>query len=161
MTMSVKTRIAIVALGLSGLAGSCMAAKMDAIVGDWKLNAAKSKFDPAPGMQKFEGKITAGGDGTYTYKSEWVEGDGTPGHLEYTSALDGKAVPVTGYEAVDSVKVTKVNATTLKAVFTRNGKVVERETQTLSADGKSVQDLDTGKDEKGKPFTDHLVLDKQ
>ena len=88
-----KTRIAIVALGLCGLAGTCLAAKMDAIVGDWKLDAAKSTFKPSPGMQKFESKVTAAGDGTYTYAAEWVEGDGTPGHLTYTTALDGKAFP--------------------------------------------------------------------
>ena len=161
MYMSYKTRIAIVALGVSGLAGSCMAAKMDGIVGDWKMDAAKSRFEPSPGMRKFESKVTAAGDGTYTYQAEWVEGDGTAGHLQYTTALDGKAVPVTGYSAVDSVKVTKLNAKSLKVVFTKDGKIVERETQTLSADGKTVRDLDTGKDENGKPFTDHLVLDRQ
>jgi hypothetical protein len=161
MDQSFKTRIAIIALGLSGLAGSCIAAKMDSIVGAWKLDVSKSKFDPAPAMRKFESQVSATGDGSYAYKSEWVEADGTPGHLEFTTALDGKPVPVSGYAAVDSVKVTKVNAKTLKAVFTKNGKVVERETQTFSADGKTVRDLDTGKDENGKPFNDVLVLERE
>ena len=161
MYMSYKTRIAILALGVSGLAGSCMAGKMDGIVGDWKMDAAKSRFEPSPGMQKFASKVTAAAEGAYTYQADWVEGDGTAGHLQYTTALDGKAVPVSGYSAVDSVKVTKVHAKSLKAVFTKDGKIVERETQTLSADGKTVRDLDTGKDENGKPFTDLLVLDRQ
>jgi hypothetical protein len=161
MKNALMTRIAALTLGLTALAGASLAAEMDAIVGDWKLNAAKSTFDPGPGLQKFEAKVTAGGNGTYTYKSEWVEGDGTAGHLEFTSALDGKPVPVTGYSAVDAVQVTKLNASSLKLVWTKNGKPVEHETQTLSADGKSVRDVDTGKDDKGKPFSDHLVLDKQ
>ena len=68
---------------------------------------------------------------------------------------------MTGYAAVDSVKVTKLTAKSLKAVFTKDGKVVERETQTLSADGKTVRDLDTGRDENGKPFAGHRVLPRQ
>jgi hypothetical protein len=60
---------------------------------------------------------------------------------------------------VDTVKATKVNATTWKLVFTKNGKVVERETETISADGKTIRDTDQGT-EDGKPYNDRLVFDK-
>ena len=162
MYMSYKTRIAILALGVSGLAGSCMAGKMDGIVGDWKMDAAKSRFEPSPGMQKFASKVTAAAEGAYTYQADWVEGDGTAGHLQYTTALDGKGGPrlrLLGCRQRQGHEGTREVAE--GGIYQGRKNRRRRETQTLSADGKTVRDLDTGKDENGKPFTDLLVLDRQ
>jgi hypothetical protein len=156
-----KMPSALASLALLLLSTQSFAGRMDGIVGDWKLNPAKSKFDPAPAMKELETKVTDAGKDTYHVESTWTEGDGTPGHFTFTSALDGKPVPVSGYDAVDSVKLKQISPTTLKAVFTKDGKVIETETQTLSADGKTVHDVDTGLDDKGKRFTDHIVLERQ
>ena len=45
--------IAVASLGLTALANSALAGKMDALLGDWDLNIAKSKFEPKPPMKKY------------------------------------------------------------------------------------------------------------
>jgi hypothetical protein len=137
-----------------------LADNMDAVVGDWTLNVAKSHFNPAPAMKKFTMNLTKAGEDRYFVKADWIEADGASGHIEYSSAFDGKPTPATGYAAVDTVKATKINATTWKLVFTKNGKVVERVVETISADGKTIRDTDQGKEENGKSYNDRLVFDK-
>jgi hypothetical protein len=55
---------------------------------------------------------------------------------------------------------TLVNATTWKSVWTKDGKVVESELETISADGKTFREIDQGKDEKGRKFKNHLVFER-
>jgi hypothetical protein len=155
--IGISLAVAVFAIAASS---ASLANNMDAVVGDWTLNVSKSHFNPAPAMKKFTIKVTKAGEDHYLVKGDWIEADGSAGHIEYTSAFDGKPVPTTGYPAVDTVKATRVNATTWKLVFTKNGKVVEREVETISADGKTIRDMDQGKEENGKSYNDRLVFDK-
>ncbi len=93
-------------------------------------------------------------------KSDWIEADGTVGHVEYSTAFDGKPIPIIDYPIADTVTDTMVNATTWQSVWTKNGKVVERELETISSDGKTFSEIDEGKDEKGRTFKNHLVFER-
>jgi hypothetical protein len=53
-----------------------------------------------------------------------------------------------------------VNATTWKYVWTKDGKTVERELETISADGKTFREQDQGKDSRGRKFKNHLVFER-
>jgi len=53
-----------------------------------------------------------------------------------------------------------INATTWESVRTKNGKIVERELETISADGKIFHEIDQGKDENGKKYKNHLVFER-
>ena len=53
-----------------------------------------------------------------------------------------------------------LNSTTWKSVWTKDGKIVESELQTISADGKTLRDTDEGKDEKGKKYKNRLVFER-
>jgi len=101
---------------------------MDALLGDWNLNIAKSKFEPQPPMKKYTMKVIDTGADHLLIKSDWIEADGTAGHVEYSTAFDGK--------------------------------IVERELETISADGKTFRELDQGKDAKGKKYKNHLVFER-
>jgi len=152
--------IAVASLGLTALANSALAGKMDALLGDWDLNIAKSKFEPKPPMKKYTMKVIDAGTGHLLVKSDWIESDGTPGHVEYSTAFDGKPISILDYPAADTVTDTMLNSTTWKSVWTKDGKIVESELQTISADGKTLRDTDEGKDEKGKKYKNRLVFER-
>jgi hypothetical protein len=152
--------VAIAALGLTLAASPADAGRMDALVGDWDLNIAKSKFEPSPPMKKYTMRVIGEGDGRLTIKSDWIDADGTAGHVEYSTALDGKPIAVVDYPVADTVTDTLVNANTWRSVWTKNGTIVERELETLSRDGKTFRETDQGRDENGHAFKNRLVFER-
>jgi hypothetical protein len=156
----IGTSLAVASLGLTALVDTAIAGKMDALLGDWDLNIEKSTFEPQPPMKKYTMKVIAAGADHLLIKSDWIEADGTAGHVEYSTAFDGKPISIIDYPFADTVTDTIVNATTWKSVWTKDGKVVERELETISADGKIFRETDQGKDEKGKKFKNHLIFER-
>lgn len=67
--------LAVAGLGLTALANAALAGKMDALLGDWDLNIAKSKFEPKPPMKKYTMKVIDAGTGHLLIKSDWIESD--------------------------------------------------------------------------------------
>lgn len=156
----IGTSLAVASLGLTGLVDTAIAGRMDALLGDWDLNIEKSTFEPQPPMKKYTMKVIAAGADHLLIKSDWIEADGTAGHVEYSTAFDGKPISIIDYPFADTVTDTIVNATTWKSVWTKDGKVVERELETISADGKIFRETDQGKDQKGKKFKNHLIFER-
>ena len=156
----IGTSVAVAVLGLTVLSGSALAGKMDALLGDWDLNIAKSKFNPNPPMKKYTMKVIDAGEGRLLIKSDWIDADGTVGHVEYSTALDGKPIPIIDYPIADTVIDTIVNPTTWKSIWKKGGKTVERELEHISADGRTFREIDEGKDEKGRQYKNHLVFER-
>jgi hypothetical protein len=156
----IGTFLAVAGLGVTALVSAAFAGKMDALLGDWDLDIAKSKFEPSPPLKKYTMKVIDAGADHLFIKSDWIEADGTAGHVEYSTAFDGKPISLIDYPIADSVTDTMINATTWQSVWTKNGKIVERELETISADGKIFHEIDQGKDEKGKKFKNHLVFER-
>jgi hypothetical protein len=152
--------IAAATLGVTAWSGTALAGKMDALLGDWDLNIARSKFKPSPPMKKYTMKVIDAGEGRLLIKSDWIDADGTVGHVEYSTALDGKPISIIDYPIADTVIDTLINPTTWKSVWKKDGKTVERELEHISADGKTFREVDEGKDEKGRQFTNHLVFER-
>jgi hypothetical protein len=152
--------LAITGLGFAASVNTALAGKLDELVGDWDLNIAKSTFQPRLPMKKYTMKVVDAGADHLLIKSDWIESDGTAGHVEYSTAFDGKAISIIDYPMADSVTDTVVHARTWISVWTKDGKIVEREVQTLSADGKILRDTDEGKDDKGKKFKNRLVFER-
>jgi hypothetical protein len=154
------TSLAVAGLGMTALVSSTFAGKLDALLGDWDLNIAKSRFEPSPPMKKYTMKVIDAGADHLLIKSDWIDADGNVGHVEYATAFDGKPISLIDYPIADSVTDTMINATTWESVWTRNGKIVERELETISADGRIFHEIDQGKDEKGKKYKNHLVFER-
>src|ERR1700733_3356859 len=87
--------IAAAALALLSLTSS--ADTPNAFVGTWVLNVSKSTFDPPPPLKSSTVTVTPAQGRTVHTIVDIVEADGTSQHVEYTTAFDGKAVPVNGY----------------------------------------------------------------
>ena len=147
-------------IGLASLAGTAVAGKLDSLLGDWDLNIAKSKFEPSPPMKKYTMKVIDAGANHLLIKSDWIDADGTVGHMEYSTAFDGKPISLVDYPIADTVTDTMVNPTTWKSVWTKQGKIVESELETIAPNGKVFREVDQGKDEKGRKFKNHLVFER-
>ena len=156
----IGTLLAIAALGLTAWSGTALAGKLDALLGDWDLNIAKSKFKPNPPMKKYTMKVIDAGEGHLLIKSDWIDADGTVGHVEYSTALDGKPISIIDYPIADTVIDTMINATTWQSIWKKDGKTVERELEHISADGRTFREIDEGKDEKGRQYKNHFVFER-
>ena len=147
-------------IGFTSLAGTAIAGKLDSLLGDWDLNIAKSKFEPSPPMKKYTMKVIDAGSGHLLIKSDWIDADGTVGHVEYSTAFDGRPISLIDYPIADTVTDTMVNPTTWKSIWTKHGKVVESELETIAPNGKVFREVDQGKDEKGRKYKNHLVFER-
>ena len=129
-------------------------------VGTWKLNLAKSKYQPGQAPKSITLVYEAAGAGMKVTVDS-VPADGPAIHYAVTANYDGKDVPVVGNPNADMVARTRVNATTTKLVNKKDGKILSTATLVVSADGKTLTITTTGKDAKGQTIDSVAVYDKQ
>jgi hypothetical protein len=82
ITKLIRKSLAVAGLGVTTLVSVAFAGKLDALLGDWDLNIAKSKFEPSPPMKKYTMKVIDAGANHLLIKSDWIDADGTAGHVE-------------------------------------------------------------------------------
>jgi hypothetical protein len=129
------------------------AAQTDRFAGTWKLNVAKSKFNPGP-PAKGE-TVTIAPDKVTV---EEVTADGTTQNWSYTPS-PGVTATITGMEN-SSVMEKKVNDHTMEDTW-KMGNATMQGKGVLSKDGKKMTYTLTGTNEEGKPLHNVLVLEKQ
>jgi hypothetical protein len=150
----------LVLLSALGLAGALYAA--DSFSGTWKLNLAKSKYEPGPAPKEATVTITEA-KGLTDVAATGIDGNGKPITTHVTHPTDGGPVsfveggPTNG--STESVK--QVNANTRNVTVMQGGKVISTEHITVSADGKTMQIVAKGTSPDGKPFSNVEVFDKQ
>ena len=71
-------------------------AQNTSLVGTWKLNVEKSKFDPGPGPKSLTRKVEALGSDGVKYTFEGVAADGKPLSYGFSVHFDGKDNPISG-----------------------------------------------------------------
>jgi hypothetical protein len=145
---------------LTTIAVAASADSQGPFVGTWVLNVAKSTFDPGPPMKSHVATITEAPGGGFHESIDLVESDGTRTHMEFTTPLDGKYVPVTGTDYADSVSLTKTGDRSFKYSFRKAGKRIESGTFTVSEDGKTLVGSLSGND-GGVIWKYHWVSEKQ
>ena len=146
---------------LAGLfVGIAVAFAADPNMGTWKLNEAKSKFNP--GATKNHTVVYAPAPGDMVKVTvDGVDKDGKAEHNEWTGKFDGKDYKVTGAAAYDTRAYTKVDANTMNMTIKKDGKVVATGKIDVSADGKSRTVNTVGTDPKMAGLTATAVYDKQ
>jgi hypothetical protein len=142
------------------LAAALLSAQTDPAVGTWKLNAAKSKYDPGPVPKSNTIVIAAAGAGIKV-SAKGTDAEGKPTSADYTVAFDGKDVPVTGQPAYDMTSAKRIDANTTELTRKKAGKVVQTARRAISSDGKTMTVTTTGTDEKGRKINNVGVFDKQ
>jgi hypothetical protein len=149
---------------LAALAPSVLLAQSNPLIGTWKMNTAKSKYNPGPVPQSQTQTVEAQGDGVRV-RSEGTAADGSHITWGYTANYDGKDNPVSGGTGVlngaDTVAVKRINPNTTENTFKKAGKVVLTGRDVVSKDGKVRTITAKGTDANGHAVSRVIVLDKQ
>ena len=134
----------------------------DNTLGAWKLNMAKSKFNPAPGPVKSLTSTREAADGGVKVSTTGEQANGTPINSGYTAKYDGKETSVSGNAPYDKIAIKQVNANTLTATLKKSdGKYRATGHTVVSKDGKTMTTTTRGTNADGKAFTNVMVYDKQ
>ena len=129
-----------------------------ALVGSWKLDSARSQFDPGPAPYK---SMTL----TYSTTDEGLKGDvtgvdaeGRPIKGSYTIVTDGKEHPVTGLSEYDSSSYTPVGDNTTVYVRQKLGTTVVVGSRVLSRDGRTLTFREKSVDSEGRDKSTALLV---
>jgi hypothetical protein len=131
----------------------------DPISGTWKLNLAKSKFDPGPAPKSLTATIKVEND-TETFSSDGMDAAGNATHTEFTAKFGGPDVPVTGIPYADTIALKRVGPKQIVGTYKKGGKVTVTVHVVVSADGKTRRLTYDGKNQNGKAVHDDVVYDK-
>jgi hypothetical protein len=131
----------------------------DANSGTWKIDPAKSKYDPGPAPKSTTTTIEAD-ENKYKVDSHTVNADGTDLHISFDAKTDGKDYPISGTPSADTVSVKRVNAKTIETTWKKDGKVVMKTRGVLSNDGKTRTVTFDGTDAQGHKIHNVVVYEK-
>jgi hypothetical protein len=132
-----KRTLAFVAVTLLAFACAGRVLAQNPLVGTWKLNVAKSKYNPGPAPKSMTRTVEADGD-KVKYTFEGVAADGSPVSYSFTVAVDGKDYPITGAtpSGADAISVKQTGSKSSEATFKKAGKPILIAKVRISADGK-------------------------
>jgi len=107
-----------------------------AIVGTWVLDVSRSKYFPGPPPRSETRTYTSTADGVRGVVTR-LYADGRTETFEYLANYDNE-VAVSGTEAFDAIKLTKVDESTSEAVLMHAGMVFGTTRRVISRDGKTM-----------------------
>jgi hypothetical protein len=159
MTMRKISLVAAVAM-ISILALATVAMARDPHVGTWKLNLAKSTFNPGPAPKSVIIKCDAQDNG-YRQTVDIVFADGQALRLELSAKYDGKEYTLAGVPNADMTVTKKVDANTYDQVMTKAGVPVSATRDVFSKDGKTFTRTTKSQNAQGQDSFDVTVFEKQ
>jgi hypothetical protein len=144
-----------------------LCAAADPFVGIWKLDSLRSKFTTGdPSVLFATINIESLGNGLKSTASG-ANGEGFATDFSFTCSLDGTpckivtSTPLRGSNAVDAISLKRIDARTIAATGTREGKLVYNDRRVVSADGNTLTVTRDGTAPDGKKYRSTLVLLRQ
>ena len=132
----------------------------DPLIGTWKLNLDKSKFDPGPPPKSSTVTYTADGEFLVS-KSEGVNAKGEQVGSSSRFKRDGQDYAITGSRTSDTVAAKRIDDYTTDFTFKKGGKAVSTGRLAISQDGKTATYRSKGTNLEGKKFDNRTVYDRQ
>ncbi len=132
----------------------------DMISGNWKLNIAKSKFDPGPPPKGPNFTKIEAIEGGLKFTNDNVNAQGKPTHDEWSGKFDGKDNPVAGSLIRDTAALKKIDDHTLEIISKKGGTVVSTIRVVVSRDGKTRTQTGQGTNAQGVRTNNTLVYEK-
>ena len=141
---------------------SALLAQSNPLVGNWKLNVTKSKFDPGPGPKSLTRTVAAQDDGV-KYSFEGIAADGKPVAYGFAVKFDGKDNPISGSmpSGADTISAKRIDSNTYEATLKKAGKVIGTSKVTVAKDGKVTTVDSNGTNAAGVKTHDLQVYEKQ
>jgi hypothetical protein len=143
-------------------------AQNNPLVGTWKLNLAKSKYDPGPPPKSGTTTITAV-PGGIRLVADGVNDKGAATRASYTAKFDGKDYPekatIGGQPNpnlnTDAVTWKKIDDYTYESTAKLKGQVMTTTHYVISQDGKTRTNSVTGKNAQGQTVNNTIVYERQ
>ena len=132
----------------------------DVFSGNWKVNLAKSKYDPGPAPKGPNYSKIEAIPGGLKFTNDGVNAEGKPTHNEWGGKFDGKDNPVKGDPNRDTAALKKINDHTIEIVNKKDGKVTTTNRTVFSKDGKTRTGTATGTNAKGEKVNNVTVYEK-
>ena len=151
----------IVPISIVLLALSTVAYAQDPNIGSWRVDLAKSKYNPADLAPKsVTVKSSAVGKGLNVVV-DVVDNTGKSLHYEYTVTYDGQDVPVKGDPNRDTTAMKRIDELTFEQTNKKGGKVTTVSRLAYAKDGKSRTQTTTGVNPQGQKINNTVVWLKQ
>jgi hypothetical protein len=129
------------------------------MVGDWRLNTAKSRSEAGSVPKSGIARIMQDSDGL-TVQTAMSNTDAPPGRgVTSHFYLDGKERPAN--DRTMTVVRTRKDHNTIVGTFKKGGQVVSEETWSVSADGKTLTRTQWQLDDSGKKVTLTYAYERQ
>ena len=135
-------------------------AQADPMIGTWRLNVAKSSYNPGPPPRSGTVTIEAAGQ-ELKGVNETVDAQGLGPQLQFTITYDGQPHPATGSPQVDATATRRIDASTLQFVGTKGGTVVVTQMLALSPDGRVANVMSAGLGPNGAQMVNVETWEKQ
>jgi hypothetical protein len=137
-------------------------AQNNPLVGTWKLDVTKSKFDPGPAPKSLTRTVEAQGEGV-KYTFDGVAADGKSIAYGFSVQFDGKDNPISGSipSGADTISAKRVDSNQYVATLKKSDKVIGTSKVKISKDGKVTTVESTGTNAAGVKTHDVQVYDKQ
>jgi len=132
----------------------------DVFSGNWKVNLAKSKYDPGPPPKGPNYSKLEAMDGGLKFTNDGVNAEGKPTHSEWSGNFDGKDNPVKGDAARDTAALKKIDDHTFEITNKKGGKVVGVIRAVFSRDGKTRTQTGQGTNAQGVKTNNTVVYEK-
>jgi len=156
-----KRLIAFAALTVLACAAATTLLAQNPLVGTWKLNVAKSKYNSGAAPKSLTRTVEAQGD-KMKYTFAGVSADGSALTYTFTVSYDGKDYPITGSGApggADTITIKQVTPTSYDSILKKAGQPVLTTTVQVSKDGKTTTLAHASVAGTGPTYT--LVFEKQ
>jgi hypothetical protein len=152
--MSLRTLLA--AIMLSGLLA---AATADPVLGVWKLNLSRSRFNPGPAPRSQTRTYTQTPNGIQvTIRS--IDTHGRSAAIEFPEKYDGKDYAVQGSDVADALAMVRTNDYMAEATMKHGGTVVATAKRLITDEGKTLV-ISFKELSSEHPVDNELVYDKQ
>ncbi len=130
-------------------------------LGTWKLNLARSKYNPPELAPKSQTVTREAVDGGMKLVTDGVDAQGKPTHSEYTAKFDNKDYPWSGQVNADTISLIRLDEEYYESIWKLKGEVTITAQTVVSRDGKTLTTNQFGKDAQGRSVSNMTVYDKQ
>jgi hypothetical protein len=135
------------------------AANPDPILGVWKLNLARSRFNPGPAPRSQTRTYIETPKGIQvTIRSVAVNGRSST--IEFPERYDGKDYPVQGSDVADALALVRINDYMAEATMKHAGRAVATAKRQITDEGKTLI-ISYQEPSAEHPVDNQLVYDKQ
>ena len=147
------------AICVSAALGFALAAQTDPMIGDWKLNVAKSKYSPGPPPRSSALNVHQFGEGLMAMFDN-VNANGKSVQPMFTVICNGRSHAVTGAANADAMSCRRPNPNTQEYTNMKGGRVTSTGTIVISQDGRTMTFTSKGTNANG-PVDNVAVYERQ